>query len=614
MKNIFKLLMATSMSFLVVGCGSEVSVESDITVVATKSTLKANNKSLEMNLLLSNNYASDVQVEVKDLALNVSPCVVRNSSLTPNHISFEDERNVNVLAKLSFKESCVPTAYRVEGITLLTLDGKSRELSLSSSWKDLNTTQFTSVGGISDTNDTNGSGEILPPDTFNYAIDFSLDKESPMKFALNEKRSFTLRVIDKDTKSPISSSDIIKIEVKSKQPNILKIFDADKYDTPSEKLIYEKENEILIYMQTYTRSGLADIDVKVDYLNSKGKPEHIEKTYATLVMSGAPTAFSINSAGVSYNSETKWFEHKYMISAVDRYNNIVNISPTIYVSAISGLARDSSGKEILYGKFGDVKGTLNPEDGTFKATKAIFDNLDLNRDSLFIFGDVKQYEALGKWDIDPYSDSSDTLKLAEVFNGTTKSGLGFLVGHNYLDDISSSSSKEWQVKIDSSDGTYQLDEEGKAFVMLKYPPYFIGKRVAFAINFLGKTPESNAILRSGEVEIMTARNLEGIKTPEAISVDANSTLPKVVRIPFEIDTGTEDSFFVRNSHVGCNVEAKNVVWKILSENKISATVEEYIANGSSDVAHWIVEVSSTSATEDGTLTFKECNVVSLPSF
>ncbi len=613
MKNIFNLFSISLIGLLFLGCGSVTTSQSDVTVNATKSTLGEGNKNLSIDLLLTNNYASTVEVELKDLLLNVSPCVIEHSSLNPSSVSFETQRNITLTAELLFKDSCIPKSYTLEGTSVLTLDEKTREIPFYSSREEINATEFinNSIENNESSIDTNSSETNT--DTINYSIDFSLDKESPMKFALNDKRSFFLKLLDQEFKSVVPSERIIKMEIKSKQPNIVKVFDANAQTTPTNVLSYEKENDLVIYMKTFTRSGLADIDVKIDYLNSQGKREHIEKTYAVLVMSGPPTAFSINSAGVSYNSETKWFEHKYMISGVDRYNNIVNISPTIYVSAISGLARDKSGKELLYGKFGEVKGTLNPEDGTFKATKSVFDNIDLNRDSLFVFGDVTQYEALGKWDIDPYSDSADTLKLAEVFNGKTQSNLGFMVGHNYLDDISSSSNKEWQVKIDSSDGKYQLDEEGKAFVTLKYPPYFIGKRIAFAVNFLGKTPETDTILRSGEVEIMTARNLNGVKSPEAITIEANGTIPPQT-VFFEIDTGTEDRFFVRNSQVRCDIEAKNIKWNVLSENKISSTVQEYIANGSNDAAYWALDLELIDLSKSGTFTFKECNVASLPSF
>jgi len=601
------------LGFLLGGCGSETTTQSELTVKATKSTLTSGNKSMNMELLLTNNYASNVQVEVKDLVLNVSPCVITNNPIFPNNIAFESKRNVKISKEINFKEACIPSSYKLEGTTVVTLDKQTREIPFSSLVQELNVTQLTNNSSDNNGSSTDTNSSETNADTINYSIDFSLDKESPMKFALNDKRSFFLKLLDQELKSVVPSERIIKMEIKSKQPNIVKIFDANAQTTPTNVLSYEKENDLVIYMKTFTRSGLADIDVKIDYINSQGKTEHIEKTYAVLVMSGPPTAFSINSAGVSYNFETKWFEHKYMISGVDRYNNIVNISPTIYVSAISGLARDKSGKELLYGKFGEVKGTLNPEDGTFKATKSVFDNIDLNRDSLFVFGDVKQYEALGKWDIDPYSDSADTLKLAEVFNGKTQSNLGFMVGHNYLDDISSSSNKEWQVKIDSTDGKYQLDEEGKAFVTLKYPPYFIGKRIAFAVNFLGKTPETDTVLRSGEVEIMTARNLNGVKVPEAITIEANGTIPPQT-VFFEIDTGTEDRFFVRNSQVRCNIEAKNIKWNILSENKISSTVQEYIANGSNDAAYWTLDLELIDFGKSGTLSFKECNVASLPRF
>ncbi len=69
-------------------------------------------------------------------------------------------------------------------------------------------------------------------------------------------------------------------------------------------------------------------------------------------------AFSINSAGTQYNYDTKWFEQKFLISASDKYNNIVNIASKINVSAMATLLKSSSGERLLFGKYSSIKGSI----------------------------------------------------------------------------------------------------------------------------------------------------------------------------------------------------------------------------------------------------------------
>ena len=177
-------------------------------------------------------------------------------------------------------------------------------------------------------------------------------------------------------------------------------------------------------------------------------------------------------------------------------------------------------------------------------------------------------------------------------------------------DPGSSESREWQVKIDSTDGKYQLDREGKAFVTLKFPYYLVGKRTALAVNFLGKTPETGKILRSGEVKFKTLHSFQGVIPPDAISVDKNTT--KRVRVYFDIDTGTEDIWPVLNSHVSCKTKSSNIVDLEFHENTIVSTIEEFKIYGEYK-AYWDLTLK---ASEDkaGTFTFKECFVRRLPRF
>lgn len=622
---------------LFIACGGDAtqSVTPSLNFQTKSSTINNEKNKISIEFKIINNYGTDVEVDLSSLEVIAMPCYVDSQKFSENKVKLDEKNKEKELSVvLQFSEECNESlAYQFKANALLTLKGKSNNSLFSSEIQYITpvedevvdpTPEVTVEPQITvepevitvDTNETTETNSSV--DTINYAIKFSLEDQASMKFNLEDKQSYNLSLVDKDTSKVIDKNKVTKITVTSKQENLLKLFDQDKFSTLSAQLVYEKENNLNIYVQSFTRSGLADIDVEIEYINAKGSSETIRKTYSTLVLSGPPTAFSINTAGVIYNFDTKWFENKFLISAVDRYNNIVNISPTIYVSAMTGFTRDSNGKEVLYGNFGNVKGQLlvdaDTETVSFEANDTVFDNIDVNRDYLYVFGNVNAYEALGKWDIDIYNNTANRLALSEIFNGENHSNLGFALGHNYLSDPGSSESAEWQVKIDSTDGKYQLDEEGKAFVTLKFPTYLIGKRAALAINFLGKTPETGKILRSGEVKFKTLRSFQGIVSPDPITIAANTAGTVTASRVFYIDTGTGDSWVVKNSHVSCITETTNVNVVGFRENTIVNTVEEFIANGNSYHAFHELSLELIDPTQAGSYSFKECQVRTLPLF
>jgi len=602
---------------------------SSLVVETKKSLISIKKDELNIDFLLHNNYDKDITVTLGELVIDVDGCDVKQSTFSRENVVFNQDAEF-VHAKVQFNQPCEPTAYQLKGVALLTLDQNSNRVEFDSSILEITPEEVNSTVIIIPGEDNNETGEEnnetnpgednnntenndTSVDTVNYEILFSLEAER-ITLNLEEKKSFKVGLFNKDTNQAILEKKIANITISSGQSNLIKLFDGDKQSVPSAELIYEKKNVIDVYAQTNKHSGLADIRVSIDYLNNEGEKKNISKTYAVTILSGPPTAFSINDAGTSYNFETKWFENKFLISASDKYNNLVNISPTIYISAMTDFTRDSNGTEILYGKFGEYKGSLiaNEESQTaqFEVNASLFSKIDENRDYLIIFGDVKTYEALGKWDIDQYSDNNTTLNLVESYGGKSHEGLGFAVGHNYMNELCSSDFREWELKIDSTDGNYKLDEEGKAYVTLKFPPYLYGKRVALSSNFLGKTPETGKTLKSGEVYFKTLNNVEGIVSPDTISLDANET--RSVHIPFYINTGTGDLWQMKNAHVSCTVKQDNVVISSFSQNKILKDSSECEAHGYSEGAYWDMTIST--GAEPGTVSFKDCYPAELPQF
>lgn len=624
MKSLFKI--SASLLFLLglVGCGESSATgggTSSLTVETQKSTLSEAKDEMGIDFSVISNYSSDVEVNLSDLAISVTPCKVEQVLFSPSEIVFDegsDKKDVHAVVR--FKEACTPTSYSLKGTSLLSLDGRTNEVDFGSPVQEISPEENQTVsngGGNNNNNDNNQSGENNESsvDTINYGIKFSLENEAIMKFNLEEKRSIQVSLIDKDTNNFILSDKIVSFKIISKQNNLLKLFDSTENTVPSAIVSYEKTNNIVIYAQTYTRSGLADIDVEIEYLNKSGNTEKIKKTYSTMIMSGPPTAFSINDDGVSYNFDTKWFEHKYLISATDKYNNLVNISPTIYVNAMTDFTKDSSGKPILYGKFGTLKGNLisdkESKKATLEVTNSIFDNIDYDRDYAVVFGDIHSYEALGKWDIDKDLSSNSSLIFSDTYNGESHNDLGFAVGHNYMEEICDSSYREWHLKIDSSDGSYVLDQDGKAKVTVKYPAeYLYGKLGAISVNFLGKNPETNQVLKSGEVYFDVWNNVEGLEGESYKILKGTGT--QTIHHPGIINTGTADKFALKNSHFSCTVEGTNIAGlSYVGRNTIITNSSQCGANGESSYIEYTVTALDD---KDGSVTFSDCYVDGIPSF
>ena len=616
----------TSLFFMVlfIGCGNTSVGTSDSTslVVETKkSFINSQKDELDIDFLIQNNYNDDITVKLNKLTIQIDGCQIKQTKFSKNDIVFNDV-NEYLHSNIKFKEACIPTSYQLQGVVLLTLDDNHNKVAFDSSVLSIVPEERNSTVDsipeeddseeITSSNNENNNTEInnTSVDIINYEILFSLATDN-IKLNLEDKKSFKVGLLNKDTNRSISKSKIENITISSGQSNLIKFFDGDKHATLSSQLVYEHDNNIDAYVKTNTHSGLGDILVSIEYLNKKGKKKKISKSYAITILSGPPTAFSINDDGVGYNFETKWFEKKFLISATDKYNNIVNISPTIYVSAMTGFTLDENKKEIIHGKFTDIKSKLIVEDNraSFEVSKPLFTNLDVTRDYLILFGDINTYEALGKWDIDADQSSDTLLTLTEDYHGQSYEGLGFAVGHNYLKEICSSAYREWHLKIDSTDGSYKLDEEGKAKVTLKYPAeYLYGKRAAISVNFLGKTPETGKVVKSGEVYFDILNNVEGLKSSESKEVIDGS--PTIIRHNGIIDTGTGDSFILKNSHFSCDCTGSGIAsCNPVMQNKIIKDVSEC----GSELAYVIYEVTSLPDTNT-TVQLTNCHLDGLPRF
>ena len=622
---LIRLIILTITLLWISACGgtgdtNNSSESSKIEVSTQLSSIDTTKTRFHLEFAMRNKYEAGVTAKLSNISLNLTTCPISQSHLNiaDNAIEFNQPlESHRVIFDAEFTTPCIPTGYSVKANNKLNYQNTTNELSYNSGFKtieiDANITTTTTTDNNSssttttdnnsstDNNDNNDNTTI-----HNYDIELIPNNES--KIGLNNQKRYTLSLINLDNNRSISAN---SVTIRSSDSSKIKLINPNNYqdgnNIAQSELNFTQSRDTSLYLQTYNSSGVVNLNITANYTNNRNENYDINKTIPITILSGEPTAFSINSAGVEYNFETKWFEQKFLISASDRYNNIVNIHPIINVSAMADFTKDNDNKRILHGNFSNIKAQLIADNDThtaiFESNSSNLSNVDTQRDFLLLFGDVTAYEALGKWNIDSYNNTATTLDLTDSYYGGTHNNLGFAIGHNYYNEICSSESKEWELKIDSTDSTYRLDDEGKTYITLKFPAYMIGKKIALSVNFSGTQK------RSGEVHFETLHSFQGVKTPEAITLEANSPA-KSQAVYFEIDTGTADRFWVKNARVVCQTTSQNVIVSNFRENNEVKNIADCQGSENGEIAYWQFTVSLIDDTKGGSFSFDECQVSS----
>lgn len=458
------------------------------------------------------------------------------------------------------------------------------------------------------------TGALSPPadkiDDINYFITF-IPNGDTYNLALDARNNAKVVLINKDTKEAIPSNRIKNITVTSKDTTILKLT-PEGGGTPLASIVFGSgRNDVSVLMTADKfNAGLAPIEIVIEYFNLNGVLKTRGQLFSMAILSGAPTAFSINDDGVSYNAQTKQFEHKYIVQATDANSNPISTTGVINVSAMASFAKDAGGREILYGRnSGGVSATVSPDNG--KAELVLvglspFNTTNIKESQAFvaIFGGPSSYEAKGKWNIEPGSLGGDTLKLNNAYAGSTHSGLGMAVGYNYRDKFCTSDFQESVVVVDSVDGKYQLNDKGQAVVVVNHDAYMIGKRIMLMVNMTGLNPSTGEIERAGEVHADTLNFNEPLKSftttiPKG-AVDFSVTIPGVI-----VAGGDQD--YVINSTFDCRVQGDD---GIISINFVGRNDPASCAgNGVAFISYEI-----TANGDGGSVTFDECQVNEEPNF
>ena len=453
---------------------------------------------------------------------------------------------------------------------------------------------------------------VEPIDNINYFISF-VPNGGTNNLALGTRNNAIVTLIDKDTKAPIPNERIKGITVTSKDLSVLKLT-PEGGGTPSASIAFpEKRNPVSVLLTAdKLNSGLAIVEVIIEYTNLNGVLKTRGQLFSVAVLSGEATAFSINDKGVNYNDVTKQFEHDFIVQATDASSNPIATTGFINVSAMASFAKDTTGRELLYGRHsGGVSATLSPNNGTAMLelvgglTPFNTTNIKKNRAFVAIGGDVETYEANGKWNIDEII-SENTLTLSNEYSGETHTGLDMAVGYNFRDKFCTSLHEESVIVVDSTDGTYLLDEKGQAVVTLKYDYYMIGKRALILVNMTGLNPNTGAVKRTGEVHEQTLRfhdPLEG----KIVSVNAGETVS--FRHWGVIETGTNDKHRLENSRFSCDeIEGTDNIGVI---SRSFSDPESCASNGQAYIDY---VVTTLDGGEDGTFALSKCSPEDNPNF
>lgn len=393
-----------------------------------------------------------------------------------------------------------------------------------------------------------------PIDTAKYKIEL-LNDAGAASINLEAKTPITVTV--KEVLGDLVKTDnIISARISTSNPNIAKLLDGE---IEVDSIEYSKENPKTINLQTFKFAGLIDIEIELSMLDKNGKTLDITERVGITVLSGPPTAMSINYVDSDKVQENGQYTEGFVINLTDKYDNPVNTQPKISVGAMAGYAKESivnaATSGLLYaapkGVNTNAAGVIGRENGN-----AILDvsggydlsQIDLSNDYLVTFGNGYSYHASGKWDLDSIETTRLTMK--DTFNAlNAEPNMAFAVGHNYRQDRCRFG-KEWIATVDSRDGTYQADKEGNIHGLISYDYYLMGKDIILYANLIGTLNEEGKEYRLGEATKTTLRG-DLVAVPEK-----GYTVPKgaVGRIAnFDIHHADSGEWY-RNANFGYALE------------------------------------------------------------
>jgi hypothetical protein len=417
--------------------------------------------------------------------------------------------------------------------------------------------------------------------------------ENNVTMGLNETKTIGYEVYDK-TGNKVPDKDITSFIVTSLNSSLILLSSSTTTQQPS---IESTNNNITVNVSSNTLSGLVPIKVEAKFLDANGKEKSLTKVYSIVVHSGPINAISLAYAGTSNDTANAKFIENWVLTATDKYNNLVNTHPSIASGMLAGYATSSGTQtnplnqstKYLYSIPNTPLGggTINGSTGVFTANDSVFANVDFVHDYLVTFGNGYTYGVSGKWDIT--QNNNTTVNLVDNYEGSNISGLGFAVGNNYRQDRCLFG-EEWIGNVYPKNNDYILGTDGSKVLQISYDYYLVGKDVVLWANLTGST--QGKIKRIGEARKVTLRGL-GL-TGE--TYDFNKGYIGIAKLKIDIKDTIEPYKNARFDYT-VKVSGNDVNWSVSSDsmdNGIASCVNGGVA---------YVDVNITGAANAGTVSF-----------
>lgn len=296
--------------------------------------------------------------------------------------------------------------------------------------------------------------------------------------------------VEDDLGNAISDSNVTSMTISLLNSNLGLL--RDSADRNGSSLDFNSTNNVQVNLESKTLSGLIPIQVYTEFKDANNQDKNLTKVFNVVILSGPPTAMSLSYAGTTQESANAKFIENWVLTVTDKYNNLVNTTPSISTGMITGYAdannTSSNAGNYLYFNSSINDGNLTNVSGagtdTFTSSREAFSKIDLVNDTLVLFGGTGYvFDTYGKWDID--SKLNTELTLTDDYNGSNATGLGYAVGHNFRNEVCDGSSVV--ANVYAKDNNNILDTTGSMIIQVEYDYYLVGKSTVLWANLVGQS-------------------------------------------------------------------------------------------------------------------------------
>jgi hypothetical protein len=287
------------------------------------------------------------------------------------------------------------------------------------------------------------------------------------------------------------------------------------------------------------------------------------------VISGPISALSINYLSTNYDSDNGLFIEKYAVHAVDKYSNPANAGSKIYVGAVNGM-------KIKVDRNGTIGYDSDNDKTDFNVTDVNLTEANVSEDdTLIVLANKDRLDGsyLGGWTIKELVDDNQTT-LNEKYSGELTNLLNYVIGDEKRYDSCAETTRV--IDFNSTDGSYEVNSNGIAYITAKYDPYLVGKTITFYANSDSKERVGVAIKR-----ILFGT---GIVDPGSLSCEAGDDNKNCkLTFGFDLEDSDEDlqntllahTFVIETDNGGeCNISYESSYTDCAGNYEVNVSVEK----------------------------------------